>query len=498
MLFTDSLNTNRLLSLLLTALERQPLDLTQIQDLLPLLIANGAILQTRLLCTASPYSRRVLPMLPEPDFFAECWPGSSEQWSTTLPSSEEHPYFSVVTPSYNQGVYLRQTIESVLRQNFVSYEHIIMDGGSTDDTLAVLRSYPHLRWTSEADKGQTDALNKALRQARGEVIAWINTDDFYLPETFTLVQRFFEQNPEENLVTGDSLWGWEGSGRLRYISGEERDFESLIRQWNSHVPGPQPSIFFKRRLLEEVGLPDPHLHYAMDYDLWLRMAKAGYVRRHIHIPVAFYRFHSLSKSGDQQDWSPFYAEWHACFTRYRHHSQLLPREVLLNVAYPLRMHAPARERAALCSAISLCTSWKLRDLEVLLLTDMPHVKEEYIAPGTLSEQLQRWLPGLSAQSLPLRVLPLPSLDTESFVKTVVQHCKSFAVCMPPISPAIPFEQWYVRPLGELLDNPSLSYTPLVVAPGRLPAHPLLSPAGACSCLAMHRRSALEKMFEERL
>ncbi|MDR2695817.1 MAG: glycosyltransferase [Deltaproteobacteria bacterium] len=484
---------DKLLHLLAAALERSPFDPARIRHLLPLLLAKGQGLQARILCTMSPHAHTLLPFFPKPDFFRELWPAHTQQRPIVPPSTDgERPFFSVVTPSFNQASYLRETIHSVLRQGVDSYEHIVMDGGSTDGSLELLRAHTHLNWTSEADRGQTHALNKALRMAQGEVIAWINSDDFYLPGAFALAQRFFMEHPEESVLTGDCLWGWENSGRLRYISCEERDFESLIRQWNNHVPGPQPAIFFRRRLLDAVGYPDEALHYGMDYDLWLRIAKAGLIRRHVPAPVAFYRFHNASKSGAQQDWSVFYPDWQTCFTRYRGHSRILPPERMLSVAYPLRADAAEREHPELREAVSLCCTWKLRDMRILLLTDIPGVHEESIPAGKHSDQLAALLPELAAQSLPILLLPVSRMDQRSFLTAIAATCDSFALCMPPISRAIPYEQWYVTPLGALLDKPELPCSPLALHAGRLPAHPLLPPEGPAGCLAMHRVSALRK------
>lgn len=459
-------------------------------DMLDMTVRQGGTLQARILLTATPAVSKYLTHLPAPAWFDECWPGTG--WPLTLPALTQGatPYFSVVTPAYNQGIFLSDTITGVMRQGFASYEHIVMDGGSTDGTLDLLRANPHIFWTSESDRGQTHALNKALRQARGEVIAWINSDDFYLPGTFEAVHDFFSAHPEEDVLTGDCLWGWEGSGRLRYVSGEERDFESLIRQWNGHVPGPQPCIFFRRRVLEQTGLGDESLHYGMDYDLWLRMALGGHVRRHVEAPLAFYRFHGHSKSGAQQDWTPFYADWHTCFTRYRQHSRVLPPQRLLGVAYPLRTAADARERASLCAALRLCAQWKFRDIDLVLVTDMPGAHREDVAPGERSSFLSEALPGLPPLSLPLRVATVPHLDTGTFVQSAVEAAPVFALCLPPISSAVPYEQWYVGPLNALLDNPDLARTSLWLRRGRLPGHPLLPPDGPFGCLAMHRRDAL--------
>lgn len=484
------------LELLIRALDCHPVDVEQVQALLPMVLQHGEGLQARILLTGSSRAKSLLPLLPAPNFWEECWPDSARTWTQTLPEHDGTPYFSVVTPSYNQKIFLQDTVRSVLGQEFASYEHIVMDGGSTDGTSEYIQQYPHIKYISEPDRGQTHALNKALAMARGEVIAWINSDDFYMPATFQCIHDYFTHHPEENIVTGDCLWGWEKSGRLRYVTGEERDFESLIRQWNSHVPGPQQSIFFRRSVLEKAGYPDESLHYAMDYDLWLRMAHSGFVRRYINIPVAFYRFHGLSKSGDQQDWTTFYDEWYQCFMRFRQYSNILPAERLLTVAYPVRISADARERASLCAAINLCTAWKLRDMEVLLVTDRPHINPCTVAAGQKSPELAKLLPGLEAQSLPVRIATVDTLNAETFVHSAVSNSQSFALAMPPLSASIPYEQWFVNPLGLLLDNPQCTQVPLSLRVGRLPAHPLLPPAGDVGCLAMHRRAALAEHFED--
>lgn len=486
---------SKALELLIRALDCRPVEVKQVRALLPVVLQQGELLQARLLFTASSRAKALLPLLPAPNFLEECWPDSAHAWQETLPDDTDTPYFSVVTPSYNQKIFLQDTVRSVLGQGFASYEHIVMDGGSTDGTTEYIKQYPHIKYFSEADRGQTHALNKALALARGEVIAWINSDDFYLPSTFQCIHDYFTHHPEENVVTGDCLWGWEKSGRLRYVAGEERDFESLIRQWNSHVPGPQQSIFFRRSILEKAGYPDESLHYAMDYDLWLRMAHAGAVRRYMNIPVAFYRFHGLSKSGDQQDWTTFYDEWYDCFTRFRQYSQILPKERLLSVAYPVRAPADARERASLCAAINLCTAWKLRDLDVILVTDRPDIPSCTIATKENSPVLEKLLPGLSTQSLPIHIVLVDTLTPETFVRSAVNISQSFAMAMPPISPAIPYEQWFVNPLGLLLDNPCCPQAPLALRLGRLPAHPLLPPTGEWGCLAMHRREAMVEKLQ---
>ncbi len=114
----------------------------------------------------------------------------------------QSPFFSVITPSFNRVEFVRTAIESVLAQHYEPFEHIIMDGGSTDGTLELLASYPHLRVVSEPDQGLYDALNKGISMARGEIIGQLSSDDFYAPGIFSLIAELFSQNPEADAVSG--------------------------------------------------------------------------------------------------------------------------------------------------------------------------------------------------------------------------------------------------------------------------------------------------------
>ena len=120
-------------------------------------------------------------------------------------SSEKNsrPRFSVITPSLNQGKYIETTIKSVLDQKFDSYEHIVIDGGSDDSTIEILKSYPHLKWVSEHDSGQSIALNKGFKMASGEIIAWINSDDWYAPKAFECVDHYFANHRSSGVLMGD-------------------------------------------------------------------------------------------------------------------------------------------------------------------------------------------------------------------------------------------------------------------------------------------------------
>ena len=196
---------------------------------------------------------------------------------------QELPLVSIVTPSYNQGRFIEETIMSVINQDYPRIEYIIMDGGSTDDTLDILRKYEsRITWYSEKDKGQSDAINKGLRLARGEILAYLNSDDTYLPGAITRAVRYLTaENPVSHLVYGEGYHvSAEGTIIERYPT-EPFDFQRLAETCFIC----QPTTFWKRDVIETIGLFDENLQYAMDYDYWIRAAKQfgtlGYLNEYL-------------------------------------------------------------------------------------------------------------------------------------------------------------------------------------------------------------------------
>ncbi len=221
------------------------------------------------------------------------------------------PLITIVTPSYNQGGYLAETIESVISQTgdfFIDY--IIIDGKSTDNSVEIIKHYECLlqqggwpvtcrgityRWFSEKDKGQTDALMKGFNMARGEILAWINSDDTYLPGAVQAATDFFRDHPDTGLLYGDSHY-CDATGA---IIGRYRTREFALDTLASFNFICQPSAFFRRDVFEDVGGLDKTLHFAMDYDLWIRIAKrfsCGYLPRFL----STYRLHEASKTISDQ------------------------------------------------------------------------------------------------------------------------------------------------------------------------------------------------------
>jgi glycosyltransferase involved in cell wall biosynthesis len=176
--------------------------------------------------------------------------------------------FSVITPSYNQGRFIRDTIKSVLDQDYSNFEHIIIDGGSTDSTLSVLREYKHLKWISEKDNGPANAINKGFSMASGDIYCWINSDDYYDKDVFHSVARFFEDRSVK-LLFGNLTFVNEKKEILFKDKTYKLTKDYLINV-NADVVR-QPCSFFSSILYKEVGGLDENLKMAFDYDLFIRM-----------------------------------------------------------------------------------------------------------------------------------------------------------------------------------------------------------------------------------
>lgn len=184
---------------------------------------------------------------------------------------------SIITPSYNQGEFIGRTLQSVASQrdalpDSIEIEHVVMDGGSNDSTVAVLERFrPAVRWISERDRGQTDAVNKGLCATDGEVVGWLNSDDVYYPDAVQKVIRYFEENPDIDLVYGMADHIDREDHPFEAYPTEPWDFERMIQTCFIC----QPALFFRRRVFEKYGLLDESLNYCMDYEYWLRLGKAG-------------------------------------------------------------------------------------------------------------------------------------------------------------------------------------------------------------------------------
>jgi glycosyltransferase involved in cell wall biosynthesis len=210
--------------------------------------------------------------------------------------------FSIIVPSLNQGKFIRETIESVLNQDYEETELIVVDGGSKDETLDILRSYgSRLGWTSEKDRGQSHAINKGLQRATGDIVAFINSDDYYLPGAFSAVSDFFSRNHRHQWVTGDYVIIDENGKRIfPFVVLYKRLLRLFPYFWMLSFTDfiVQPSTFWRRDVVSEVGLFDEELHYVMDYDYWLRLMRK-YPLGVMRTPLSAFRVHRGSKGGAQ-------------------------------------------------------------------------------------------------------------------------------------------------------------------------------------------------------
>jgi glycosyltransferase involved in cell wall biosynthesis len=200
--------------------------------------------------------------------------------------------FSIITPSYEQGRYIRQNIESVLTQGWREVQHIVVDGGSADETVDILKTYPHLEWVSEKDEGQADALSKGLRLATGDIIGWVNSDDYYLDGAFAAIAEAFS-DPAVQWVIGDVSIFDEGASELIPSKSAEVSWESL--QGNPDIVR-QQGTFFRREFLLEAGGWNKDFYMVMDFDLWVRLAKRSRPRM-LDRQLAVFRIQKDQKTG---------------------------------------------------------------------------------------------------------------------------------------------------------------------------------------------------------
>jgi len=225
------------------------------------------------------------------------------------------PLFSVVTCCYNQGEFLADNIESVLAQQEASFEHIVIDSGN-DQAKDVCGRYPHVRYVFQPPAGQSAALNLGFELARGEIIAWLNADDYYLPGAFARVKQAFAGVSSRTLVGGEAnVVNAEGGFMWKLKNGSVPFYRLLAHPLLYRLEGRcaipcQPTVFFPRRLLAVAGPLRCDLKYGMDYEFWLRAIRCGYRFRHIKARLACYRYHGSSLTASE-GYEAFLPEWQA-------------------------------------------------------------------------------------------------------------------------------------------------------------------------------------------
>lgn len=215
----------------------------------------------------------------------------------------ELPRVSIVTPSYNQARFLEQTIQSVLEQDYPNLEYFVMDGGSTDGSLEIIQRYaPRLAgWVCEKDRGQTDALNKGFARATGQILAWLNSDDTYEPGAVSAAVAALTSRPDAAAIYGEANFIDENGRTIGRFPAAQTDLPRLRR---GYVHVPQQATFFRGDLWRAIGPLDPSFYFAMDYDLWVRLAGRGPL---VYLPGqvwANFRLHSGAKTiaADDRCW----------------------------------------------------------------------------------------------------------------------------------------------------------------------------------------------------
>jgi glycosyltransferase involved in cell wall biosynthesis len=198
-----------------------------------------------------------------------------------------------VTPSYNQAKYIEQTMRSVLGQDYPRVEYLVVDGVSTDNSVEIIKKYADKLawWVSEKDSGQGEAINKGLMRTKGEIIAWLNSDDYYLPGTLAAVVKVFEGNPDVVMVYGDMLAVDENGRTINTLKYKPLSLQDLLC---FQIIG-QPSVFFRREAYEKTHGLDNTFHFLLDHHLWIRIAQQGKI---LHVPQTWSaaRYHAEAKN----------------------------------------------------------------------------------------------------------------------------------------------------------------------------------------------------------
>jgi glycosyltransferase involved in cell wall biosynthesis len=241
-----------------------------------------------------------MTFLPNPPHGKTGWP-----WMALPPSLAEPllngkpwPRISVVTPSFNQGEFLEQTIRSVLLQGYPNLEYIIIDGGSSDMSVEIIEKYaPYLAyWVSESDRGQSHAINKGFERSTGEIMCWLNSDDYYLPNTLITVAENLAADTGNSAIVGHCVQVFaDGRPSISY-EGKYENLQRLLQFWKGYQMH-QSAIFWRREVFEKIGFLNEKQHYIMDFDYWVRIAR-HFEFKNINRELACFNYHENAKTGD--------------------------------------------------------------------------------------------------------------------------------------------------------------------------------------------------------
>ncbi len=239
---------------------------------------------------------------PPPDKNGWPWTLESEKLPITMPGGLLWPKITIVTPSFNQGKFIEETIRSVLLQNYPNFEYILIDGGSTDESIDIIKTYsPWIKyWVSEPDKGQSDAINKGIRKGSGTFCTWINSDDMFCKNAlYSLLSQFTLR--ENNVYLGDCQFIKDDGTIKRQHRSKIKTFDDLVNirnVWRNSGQIVQPEVIFPRQLFLSVNGLNIHNNFSMDYELWGNFFFAGAKYIYTQIPMAMFRKHKDQKTKD--------------------------------------------------------------------------------------------------------------------------------------------------------------------------------------------------------
>jgi glycosyltransferase involved in cell wall biosynthesis len=261
---------------------------------------------------------------------------------------------SIITPSYNQGRYIERTIQSVLSQEIADLEYWVLDGGSQDDTVSILEHYSkQLQYHSAKDAGQADAVNKGLRLATGDIIGWLNSDDIYYPNAFKKIMDYFASHPDVDVVYGDAYHIDQNDRVIELYPTEAWD----LQRFKKTCFISQPSVFFRRRILQKHGYLNDSLHFCLDYEYWLRLALQGVKFGYLKEIIAGSRLYPETKTLS----APLTAQREALSMLHRHLGSVSP-EWLLTYSITVIKH---KTRLRYPGPLFLLSAWLVTCYQIL-------------------------------------------------------------------------------------------------------------------------------------